>query len=99
MKSFESYQHLRLVTSEGMIANGDYILDGITIRVREGYLNDFFVKEGVCLPAIETHDGNHVEHWRKGVLHCENQPAVIDVRDNVEEWWLEGRKVLPGGVA
>ena len=46
-----------------------------------------------CIEGIETHDGNHVEHWKNGVLHYEDGPAVIDVRDGVEEWWLDGKQV------
>lgn len=93
MESFKKYQHLRIMTEEMEIADGDYILDGITVRCMKGYLNDSLDEDGKILPAVETHDGNHVEHWKKGVLHCEDGPAVIDVRDDVEEWWLEGRRV------
>lgn len=95
MKSFKSYQHLRLITSEGMIANGDYILEGITIRTKQGYLCDSLDEEKNILPAVETHDGSHIEHWKDGELHCENAPAVIDILENYEEWWLNGRHVLP----
>jgi len=78
-----------------MIANGDYILDGITIRAKNGYLCDLLDEEGHLLPAVETHDGNHMEHWKDGELHCQNAPAVIDILDGYEEWWSNGRQVLP----
>ena len=93
MQSFRKFQNLRIIDEDGQIANGDYILKDITIRTRNGYLNDPMGEEGKPLPAVETHDGNHEEHWKEGVLHCEYEPAVKDVLDGVEEWWLEGRKV------
>ena len=40
MKSFGKYQNLRIITTEGLLADGDYILPDITIRVKGGYLND-----------------------------------------------------------
>lgn len=93
MQSFRRYQNMRIIDRDMNIAEGDYILDGITIRTRKGYLNDTKDEEGKNLPALETHDGNHVEHWKNGVLHYEDGPAVIDVRDGVEEWWLDGKQV------
>ena len=93
MQSFRRYQNMRIIDRDMNIAEGDYILDGITIRTRKGYLNDTKDEEGNNLPALETHDGNHVEHWKNGVLHYEDGPAVIDVRDGVEEWWLDGKQV------
>lgn len=98
MESFKKYQNLRIVTEEGKIADGDYILSDVTIRIKDGYLNDSVDEEGKPLAAVETHDGNHEEHWKNGVLHCEYEPAVKDVADGVEEWWLEGRKVEAGAL-
>ena len=95
MESFKRYQNLRITTEEMEIANGDYILDGITIRTKKGYLNDSIDESGRGLPALETHDGNHIEHWKEGVLHCDYEPAVIDIRDGTEEWWQDGRQVQP----
>lgn len=94
MKNFKSYQHRRILLKEGEIANGDYIIDGeMTIRIKNGYLNDVLDENGSLLPAISTSDGSHIEHWRDGVLHCEKEPAVIDNIDNYEEWWLNGKQV------
>ncbi|MCR5252576.1 MAG: hypothetical protein K6C98_02550 [Treponema sp.] len=96
MKSFKSYQHQRILLSDKTIANGDYIIDEeITVRIKDGFLNDVEGDDGSLLPAIATADGSHIEHWKEGVLHCENEPAVIDNIDNYEEWWLDGKQVLP----
>ena len=41
MKSFKSYQHQRILLSDNTIANGDFVIEGeMTIRVKNGYLND-----------------------------------------------------------
>lgn len=85
----------RVLTEEGTIAHGDYILDeaGVTVRTdKNGLLNDNPNEFGQPLPAIETHDGNHVEHWRNGVPHCVDGPAIIDVADNYELWFVNGKK-------
>mgnify|MGYP003571554503 CR=1 FL=1 len=94
MKSFKSYQHQRIVLSDNTIANGDFVIEGeMTIRVKNGYLNDATDESGNILPAIETSDATHIEHWKDGVLHCEKEPAIIDNVDGYEEWWLNGKQV------
>ncbi|MCQ2584501.1 MAG: hypothetical protein MJ185_02830 [Treponema sp.] len=98
MKSFKSYQHLRLVTSEGMIANGEFIRDGFILRIKNGYLCDSTSydpqdKETKILPAVEAQNGTHIEHWKDGVLHCETEPAIINLSENIEEWWISGNQV------
>ena len=96
MKSFKSYQQQRILLSDNTIANGDFIVDGeVTVRIKNGYLNDVEDDNGELLPAIQTADSTHIEHWKDGVLHCEKEPAVIDVVDNYEEWWLNGKMVEP----
>jgi hypothetical protein len=95
MKDFRNFQHVRILTEEGTIANGDYILDGVTIRCQNGLLNDSTDEDGAPLPAIETHDGNHIEHWQKGVLHCDNAPAVVDNIDKYEVWFCNGEECPP----
>ncbi len=97
MKDCRNYQGVRILTEEGNIANGDYILDEVTIRCRNGLLNDSVSDEGLLQPAIETHDGSHVEHWKDGFLHCENAPAVVDTLDNYELWFVSGREIPPSG--
>jgi len=95
MKTFKHYQHQRILLTDMSIANGDYILNEgeITVRIKNGYLNDTIDEDGSLLPAIATSDGSHIEHWKEGVLHCEKEPAVIDSIDNYEEWWLDGKKI------
>lgn len=94
MKNFKQYQYRRIMTKENKVADGDYkIEDSVTIRVKNGFLNDSTDEDGNLLPAIETTDGTHIEHWKDGVLHCDNEPAVIDHIDNYEEWWHNGLQV------
>ncbi len=95
MKDFRSYQNVRIITEEGTIADGDYILDDVIIRCKNGKLNDNTDENGELLPAIETRDGNHLEHWKNGVLHCDNAPAVVDNIDNYEYWFLNGQEIKP----
>lgn len=97
MKSFKRYQYRRIPTEEGLPASGDYIYPDVTVRFKNGYLNDSLDEEKKVLSAIETHDGSHIEHWKNGVLHSEKEPAIIDTRDNYEEWYVEGKPVPPGG--
>lgn len=96
MKSFKRYQYRRFPTEEGLPVSGDYIFKDITVRFKDGYLNDSVDEDGNIMPAIETHDGSHIEHWKNGVLHSEKSPAIVDNQDNYEEWYIEGNPV-PGG--
>lgn len=95
MKDFRNFQNVRIIIEDGTIANGDYILEGVTIRCRNGYLNDNVDETGNLQPAIETHDGGHIEHWRNGCLHCESEPAIVDVHDKYEAWFFEGNEISP----
>lgn len=98
MKSFKAYQHQRILVEGNKIADGDYIIDGdMTIRVKNGFLQDALDADGNALPAIASADGSHIEHWQNGVLHCESEPAVIDSVDGYEEWWLDGKQTEPRG--
>lgn len=99
MKSFKSYQHQKIILSDNTIANGDYQIDNITIRIENGYLNDVIGEDGEILPAIATSDSTHIEHWKNGVLHSDKEPAVIDRVDNYEEWWVEGTQIQPPAVS
>ncbi len=95
MKDFSNFQHVRIITEEGSVANGDYILDDVIIRCKNGLLCDSTDENGEELPAIETRDGNHLEHWKNGVLHCETSPAVVDNFDNYEKWYINGVECPP----
>jgi len=97
MENFKQYQHRRIITTDGLIANGDFIMPDIVVRITDGFLNDAMDDKGNIYPAIETLDGNHIEHWKNGVLHCVTAPAVVDNIDNYEEWWFEGHKIEPKG--
>ena len=92
MKSYKSCQNQRILLEDKTIAHGEYIIDGVIVTIKNGYLNDGLDEEGGLIPAIQTETGSHIEHWRNGVLHCETGPAIIDQIDNYEEWWLNGRQ-------
>lgn len=97
MKNFSNYQYRKIITEEGRIAEGDYIIEEkIIVRIKNGYLNDITDEEGKILPAIEATDSTHIEHWKNGLLHCEFEPAVIDLVDGYEEWWKEGHLIKKG---
>lgn len=94
MKNYSAYQYRIITTQEGEIANGDYLIDEkITVRIKNGYLCDSMDEEGNNLPAIETSDNSHIEHWKDGLLHYEKEPAVIDMVDGYEEWWVNGKLI------
>lgn len=94
MKNFSNYQYRKIITEEGTIADGDYIIsEKIIVRIKNGYLNDTTDEAGKVMPAIETMDNTHIEHWRNGLLNCDFEPAVIDFVDGYEEWWNEGHLV------
>lgn len=96
MTDFKKHQYRRILTDDGTLADGDYIVDddnGVRylIRCTDGFLNDCIDENGELLPAVESENGNHIEHWQKGVLHCEKEPALIDVIENIEEWYINGK--------
>jgi len=95
MKDFRKFQKVRIITKEGTIANGDYITDDVVIRCKNGLLCDLPGKDGALLPAIETRDGSHREHWKDGLLHCEDAPAIVDNIDDYELWFKDGVECLP----
>ena len=93
MKSYKSNQHRKILLEDKTPAHGEYVIGDVIVTIKNGYLNDGLDEEGRFIPAIRTETGRHLEHWRNGVLHCETGPAVIDVDDNYEEWWLNGKQV------
>lgn len=95
MKDFRNYQYARIITEEGNLADGDYILEDIIVRFKDGLLNDSTDENGEELPALETRDGNHREHWKNGVLHYDNGPAIVDNVDNYECWFNNGVEYKP----
>ena len=93
MKPYKVYQYQTIFTSSGEIANGTYIIDEMIIRTKDGLLNNAVGEYGETLPAIEKLDGTHSEHWKNGVLHRDDDAAVIDVIDNYCQWWKNGKLV------
>ena len=96
MKSFKSCQNQTILLGDKTVAHGEYIVDGVAIRIKNGCLDDSVDEEGNVIPAVESETGSHIEHWRNGVLHCETGPAIIDQIDGYEEWWLDGKQVTSG---
>ena len=97
MNTFKAYQNRPILDKQGNICNGSYIIDEeMTIRVKDGFLNDDIDPDtNDFLPAIELANGTHYEHWKDGLLHCDNGPAVVDLLDNYQEWWQNGKQVPP----
>ena len=93
MKSFKDYNGKVVIMENGALASGTYFINECMMRFKKGLLNNEVDDEGNVLPAIEKNDGTHVEYWEDGKLHREKEPAVIDLLDNIEEWWLKGHKV------
>lgn len=94
MKTFSEYQNQKLLNKDGKIWTGNFLDEQglFIIRVKDSLLNDEIDENGNILPALQTTDGTHIEHWQNGVLHADNIPAVVDTLDNREEWWMHGRK-------
>lgn len=96
MQSYKRYQNVRLLDSDRRVSHGDYVLENINVRVNDGFLNNVVrVEDGqeIILPAIESFDGHHLEYWENGRLHRKDGPAVIDIDDKYEEWWIDGKRV------
>lgn len=97
MRSFKEYNGRVVITENGDLAEGTYFISDCVLRFKGGLLNNEKDDSGNVLPAIETNDGTHAEYYENGKLHRENGPAVIDVLDGIEEWWLEGNQMKAKG--
>lgn len=97
MNDFRKYYLVRILNEYGELADGEYIMDNMIVRIKDGFLNDAADENGDTLPAIELHDGSHIEHWKEGALHCTDGPAVIDSEDGYESWFLNGIECPPPG--
>jgi len=60
---------------------------GIILRWKDGLLHD----DG-NLPAVEFQDA-HIEHYRNGLLHAENHPAIIADYGTQCERYLDGKQI------
>ncbi|MCR4939031.1 MAG: hypothetical protein K5930_02840 [Treponemataceae bacterium] len=92
MRSFKDYNGRVVIMGNGELANGTYPLEGCYFRFKNGLLNNELKDDGKVLPAIESKDGTHVEFYENGKLHRKDGPAIIDLLDNIEEWWFEGHR-------
>lgn len=93
---YENYTNTKVLLKNGKPANGIYADCGYILHLKDGYLSDQFTLSGKFLkPAVYSSDLKHTEHWKDGVFHCENGPAIIDGLKNYEEWWIEGKQIEP----
>ena len=101
MESFKKYQYRRCITEEGELCEGSLTFENEnketwTLRFHKGFLSNALETQDdgkdVLHPAVEKSDGSHVEFWENGELHRENEPAIIDLNENVEEWYEHGEK-------
>ena len=55
----------------------------------------------ITIPAVKTsavdqrayHDGEKIQKFTNGILHCDSEAAVIYDDDRDDEFWLNGRQV------
>ena len=99
MKTFKAYQYQRFYDDEKNLLNGSFVNttddddpEQIMAHFRDGYLDDGYIeKYEEVIPALQC--GSHYEHWKRGVLHCDGEPAVVDQEDDYQEWWTNGKKI------
>lgn len=94
MKTLIQLQNKAILDIDAKLVHG--VVDNLgnyTLRVKNGYLSDFTSKDGSVIPAVESSDFTHIEHWKNGVLHNDKEPAVIDLLEGYEEWWYNGVRV------
>lgn len=93
MKTMKDYNGRVVILENGDLADGTYFVEDWILRYKDGLLNNEKGENGEVLPAVEKTDGTHYEYFENGKLHRENEPAIIDLLDDVEEWWLNGNQV------
>lgn len=75
---------------------GIFTITGYILNFEKGYLSDQKIQSGkIIKPAVYSSDNKYTEHWKDGVLHCENGPAVINGFKHYEEWWINGKQIEP----
>lgn len=93
---FQKYVNYKVILKEGKPANGIFTIAGYILNFEKGYLSDQKTQSGkIIKPAVYSSDNKYTEHWKDGVLHCENGPAVINGFKHYEEWWINGKQIEP----
>lgn len=93
---FKKYVNQKVILKDGKPANGIYIISSFILNFEKGYLSDQQTQHGKILkPAVYSSDNKYTEHWKDGILHCENGPAIINGFKHYEEWWLNGKQIKP----
>ncbi|MCR4714271.1 MAG: hypothetical protein K5751_07820 [Treponemataceae bacterium] len=93
MKTMKEYNGRITILENGDLADGTYFVEDWILRYKDGLLNNEQGENGEVLPAVEKNDGTHYEFFVNGKLHREDAPAIIDLLDDIEEWWLNGNQV------
>ena len=93
MKTMKEYNGRITILEDGSLADGTYFIDDWILRYKDGLLNNEKGENGEVLPAVEKTDGNHYEYFENGKLSRKDAPAIIDLLEDHEEWWLDGNQV------
>lgn len=93
---FKEYVNYKFTLKDGKPANGIHIISNYFLNFENGYLSDQQNQYGKILkPAVYSTSNKYTEHWKDGVLHCDNGPAVINGLKHYEEWWNNGKQIKP----
>ncbi len=83
--------------AEGLRIGKDKDKNEVLLRFRHGFLDgDSFDKNGTPFtqPAVERPCDGHLEYWRQGKLHRDNDEAAVITAGFMEkEYWEEGMRV------
>lgn len=93
---FKKFENHKVMLKDGKTANGIYIISSYILNFENGYLSDQCTQSGKILkPAVYSSDNKYTEHWKNGVLHYDNGPAVSDGFKHYDEWWINGKQIEP----
>jgi hypothetical protein len=91
--AFLKYADKTFGNSDNASMNGEYLIDNVIVRFKNGFLHGGtdFVSEPQ--PAVILPD-NHTEWWDMGRLHRNDGPAVVSKFGDWEEFWTHGTLIL-----
>jgi hypothetical protein len=89
-----NYTHQKIRDAYFIPVDGikQYLKSHLIQRFIDGFLDgDTFTGSGKLLVKPAYEEGGHLEYWRNGLLHRDNnQPAVISRNGKIKEWWFNG---------